>query len=238
MANSKNTIQQIPLNGTLNMNTLKTDVKQFEGYNEKNSTVFGGTLSPFYSKKTEIAPTDDTLTIYNSKGDYYTFYDRDDGTTGIKSTDSNINGKKISTFTKLQELDVPEDCLYAAQLGEYLCYISSDLNCYVNGKVVTKLDNVGTTIYSAYIRLLPQSNNIEDFITFIVCGSSKYSGYFYNTMDKRAPNLSKGFTTSSGVDSQCVITCGFNDIVKRIVHVYIVSEYGLISKDDTKPLIY
>lgn len=238
MANSKNTIQQIPLNGTLNMNTLKTDVKQFEGYNEKNSTVFGGTLSPFYSKKTEIAPTDDTLTIYNSKGDYYTFYDRDDGTTGIKSTDSNINGKKISTFTKLQELDVPEDCLYAAQLGEYLCYISSDLKCYVNGRAVAILDNVGTTIYSAYIRLLPQPIDGEDFITFIVCGNKVCSGYFYNTRDKIEPIFSKNFTISSGVDSQCIITCGFENGIRYAIHVYIVSKYGLISKDDTKPIVY
>ena len=43
MANSKNTIQNIPLAAPLNMNMLKTEVKQFNGYNEKNSTVFGGT---------------------------------------------------------------------------------------------------------------------------------------------------------------------------------------------------
>ena len=48
MANAKNTIQNIPLNGLLNLNTLKTDVKQFQGFNEKNSTVYGGELAPLY----------------------------------------------------------------------------------------------------------------------------------------------------------------------------------------------
>lgn len=67
MANSKNTIQKIPLDGTLNMNTLKTEVKQFEGFNEKNSTVFGGTLSPFFDKTSKIGSTDD-MYLYNSKG--------------------------------------------------------------------------------------------------------------------------------------------------------------------------
>lgn len=50
MANAKNTIQNIPLIGNLNLNTLKTDVSQFEGFNEKNSTIFGGELAPFYKK--------------------------------------------------------------------------------------------------------------------------------------------------------------------------------------------
>ena len=48
MANAKNTIQNIPLVGNLNLNTLKTDVSQFQGFNNKNSTVFGGELSPLY----------------------------------------------------------------------------------------------------------------------------------------------------------------------------------------------
>lgn len=67
MANSKNTIQKIPLNGTLNMNVLKTEVKQFEGFNEKNSTVFGGTLSPFFDKTSKVGSTD-AMYLYNSKG--------------------------------------------------------------------------------------------------------------------------------------------------------------------------
>ena len=64
MANSKNTIQNIPLTAPLNMNMLKTEVKQFNGYNEKNSTVFGGTLSPLYDKN-QACSVHRILTLYS-----------------------------------------------------------------------------------------------------------------------------------------------------------------------------
>lgn len=73
MANSKNTIQNIPLTGPLCLNTLKTDVTQFEGYNEKNSTVFGGELTPIRSKETTLGNKDSTYTIFNSKGEPFNF---------------------------------------------------------------------------------------------------------------------------------------------------------------------
>lgn len=69
MANSKNTIQNIPLTGELCLNTLKTDVKQFEGYNEKNTTVFGGELTNIRSKKSVSYTDYKTKHLHNSKGD-------------------------------------------------------------------------------------------------------------------------------------------------------------------------
>ena len=88
MANAKNTIQNISLTGTLNLNTLKTDVKQFQGYNEKNSTVFGGELGPLWEMDIPVPPVyyDDTnppigvplnwtkdmqYPLFNSKGDCF-----------------------------------------------------------------------------------------------------------------------------------------------------------------------
>lgn len=76
MANSKNTIQNIPLTGQLCLNTLKTDVTQFEGYNEKNTTVFGGELTPLWKKKSEITSERESYTIYNSKGHSFTIKPR------------------------------------------------------------------------------------------------------------------------------------------------------------------
>ena len=73
MANAKNTIQNIPLTGLLNLNTLKTDVKQFQDYNEKNSTVFGGELSPIWKATTRV-PSVNSLAhypVYNSKGECF-----------------------------------------------------------------------------------------------------------------------------------------------------------------------
>ena len=72
MANSKNTIQNIPLEGELCMNSLKTEVKPFAGYNEKNTTFYGGTLSPIYDKTTELFDKNNSYTVFNSKGVPYT----------------------------------------------------------------------------------------------------------------------------------------------------------------------
>ena len=80
MANAKNTIQNIPLTGLLNLNTLKTDVKQFQDYNEKNSTVFGGELGPMWDSTVDIPVPDNNIygwkkeyqfPFYNSKGECY-----------------------------------------------------------------------------------------------------------------------------------------------------------------------
>ena len=86
MANGKNDIQQIPLTGTLNMNTLKTDVHQFEGYNEKNSTVFGGALSPIWDKETELYPTNKSYTTFNSNGEAITLLRNNDTSISIIKT--------------------------------------------------------------------------------------------------------------------------------------------------------
>ncbi len=72
MANSKNTIQNIPLEAELCMNALKTEVKPFKGYNEKNTTFYGGTLSPIYDKTTELFDKDNSYTFFNSKGEAFT----------------------------------------------------------------------------------------------------------------------------------------------------------------------
>ena len=87
MANAKNTIQNIPLTGNLNLNKLKTDVASFEGYNEKNTTVFGGELTNIYTKETELGNKDTTYTIFNSKGEPFTIknkalYDKDNNNLG------------------------------------------------------------------------------------------------------------------------------------------------------------
>lgn len=122
MANSKNTIQKIPLNGTLNMNTLKTDVKQFEGFNEKNSTVFGGTLSPFFDKTTTLGNGVSSYTIFNSKGVPYTLTFSGPYFLLVK------NGKRVLyddiMSTKTETLDVPDDTISAAtDLAGNLIYV-------------------------------------------------------------------------------------------------------------------
>lgn len=48
MAN-KNSIQNINLEGTLNLNKYQSDIKQFDGFNEKNASIFGNVLTPFFN---------------------------------------------------------------------------------------------------------------------------------------------------------------------------------------------
>ena len=78
MANTKNTIQNISLTGPLCLNKLKTDVTQFEGYNEKNTTVFGGELvnirnktTTITNKETLITGKPNTYVLLNSKDDVF-----------------------------------------------------------------------------------------------------------------------------------------------------------------------
>ena len=124
MANSKNTIQKIPLNGTLNMNTLKTDVKQFEGFNEKNSTVFGGTLSPFFDKTTTLGNEDNSYTIFNSKGVPYTMTSDGSVFQLVKNGETVLSDKRIMS-TKTETLDVPDDTISAAtDLDGNLIYVT------------------------------------------------------------------------------------------------------------------
>lgn len=49
MAN-KNTIQNINFNGYLNLNKYKCEIKNFDGFNEKNASIFGGVLTPYFKQ--------------------------------------------------------------------------------------------------------------------------------------------------------------------------------------------
>ena len=111
------------MNGTLNMNTLKTDVKQFEGFNEKNSTVFGGTLSPFFDKTTTLGDEDSSYTIFNSKGIPYTLTSDGSVFQLVKNGEVVFDDKILST--KTETLDVPDDTVSAAtDLDGNLIYVT------------------------------------------------------------------------------------------------------------------
>lgn len=111
------------MNGTLNMNTLKTDVKQFEGFNEKNSTVFGGTLSPFFDKTTTLGNEDNSYTIFNSKGVPYTLTSDGSVFQLVKNEKTVLSDEIMST--KTETLDVPDDTVSAAtDLDGNLIYVT------------------------------------------------------------------------------------------------------------------
>ena len=113
MANSKAKIQNIPLTGSLNFNLLKTDISPFEGYNDKNSTVYGGTLGPFYDKKTDLM-----------EGKNYTFFGKSEDayTLKVDETDNLVylykNGTRISPkgsyIPHSKKLQLPSDAVWGS----------------------------------------------------------------------------------------------------------------------------
>lgn len=67
MANNTNLLQNIPLEGQVCLDRLDSEIRQFEGYREMNSTVNGDVLVPFH--KTEKI-TDKTLAFDDEGNDY------------------------------------------------------------------------------------------------------------------------------------------------------------------------
>lgn len=66
MAN-KNDVTRIPLDGLLNLNKYRSDITQFEGFNKKNSPIYGGVLSPLYGEKQTINENEKTILVNDDK---------------------------------------------------------------------------------------------------------------------------------------------------------------------------
>ena len=59
MANQKAKINDIPLlTRDLCLNVFDAEIKPYQGFRKNNAPFYGGTLSPFYSKKQSIAYPD------------------------------------------------------------------------------------------------------------------------------------------------------------------------------------
>ena len=67
MANTKSTQHEIPLNGGLNLNKFNAEIKPYEGFNERNSPMYGGCLSPLWIKEGESIST----SAISYEGHYY-----------------------------------------------------------------------------------------------------------------------------------------------------------------------
>lgn len=116
MANQKAQQIGIPFEAPINMNKNQTDIKQFVGYNDRNSPVYGGNLSPLYFKT--VANT--KKTIFDKDGNYYQL---DSGTTTklIKNgtttlmtvNSSGYSKEEIHNISTISSITVdPIDCDY------------------------------------------------------------------------------------------------------------------------------
>lgn len=53
MANQRNSLHSVPLNGDLNYSKLKTKVTDYNGFNDCNSPIYGDTITPFWKKSVD-----------------------------------------------------------------------------------------------------------------------------------------------------------------------------------------
>lgn len=67
MANNKAMKAQIPFNAPINMNLNDCEIKQFSGWNKKNSPIYSGCLSPFYKKTEKVMAN----SVFNTTGDRF-----------------------------------------------------------------------------------------------------------------------------------------------------------------------
>lgn len=174
MANSKNTIQNIPLEGALCLNALKTDVKQFQGYNEKNTTVYGGTLSPIYDKTTELFDKDTSYTVFNSKGEACTLY-KESGVCYLTypHQGSTISRSLTNCYTsKTEKLDVPNNTIVAAKLH--------------SGSVITVNKNEGVYIDGQYLDSFTFGHNLLSEYEAQIGGDFQDGGVIIGLMDNQS----------------------------------------------------
>ena len=100
MANQKAQQIGIPFEAPINMNKNQTDIKQFVGYNDRNSPVYGGNLSPLYFKTV----ANNKKTIFDKDGNYYQLDDSTgalikNGTTSLMTV--NTDGFKVSKVSDI-----------------------------------------------------------------------------------------------------------------------------------------
>ena len=140
MANSKNTIQNIPLAAPLNMNMLKTEVKQFNGYNEKNSTVFGGTLSPLYDKKSSLFSAQDSYTVFSNNSVPFSIV-KENNAIHIYKNNTRIPGIEGKYVTKTEKLNVPNDTVVAVKCPDGgVMYVNKSGKVIKDGTEVASFD--------------------------------------------------------------------------------------------------
>ena len=106
MAN-KNDVTRIPLDGLLNLNKYRSDITQFEGFNKKNSPIYGGVLSPLYGEKQTINENEKTVLVSDDK---YSLIKHDEYSSFLYKNGEFINSYVNANITK-KSIKVPYNIL-------------------------------------------------------------------------------------------------------------------------------
>lgn len=106
MAN-KNDVTRIPLDGLLNLNKYRSDITQFEGFNKKNSPIYGGVLSPLYEEKQTINENEKTVLVNDDK---YSLVKQNDNECHLYKNENYIKTYLNKNITK-ESIKVPYNIL-------------------------------------------------------------------------------------------------------------------------------
>lgn len=192
MANSKNTIQNIPLAAPLNMNMLKTEVKQFNGYNEKNSTVFGGTLSPLYDKKSSLFSAQDSYTVFNNNSVPFSIV-KEGGVIHLYKNNTRVPGIEGKYVTKTEKLNVPGDTVVAVKCPDGgVMSVNKSGKVIKDGTEVASFDINGLVEAQIWIKELEESSYYLDADTYVAAmnSSSCQVMFFAKKIDNSAEKSS------------------------------------------------
>lgn len=188
MANSKNTIQNIPLEGELCMNSLKTEVKPFAGYNEKNTTFYGGTLSPIYDKTTELFDKNNSYTVFNSKGVPYTLVWENDAIMLYKDNEllNRYKGRFVTESKKILDnvVNSSNTLAVAKMINGHTIAVTNENSVYVDD-VYVSLMNFFRVPLDAFIWKDPNTEN--GFFIGLVSIEGYVRIYYYDKIPSYDP---------------------------------------------------
>ena len=141
MANTKSTQHEVDLTSELNLNKFKVDIKNYNGFNSRNSPYYGGCLSPLYIK--DEGTVSENTQYYN--GHAYTVRPIEDTTQKGLYKDGTEIGRYARTGFVVQDINVEE----SGTLVDYY-----DTNAYIvdNGSNFTiKLGSNTLTKSGTYV---------------------------------------------------------------------------------------
>ena len=231
MAN-KNDVTRIPLDGLLNLNKYRSDITQFEGFNKKNSPIYGGVLSPLYEEKQTINENEKTVLVNNDK---YSLIKQNDRVSYLYK-----NGEFIQTYNNVnitkESIKVPYNILAFERDEENPNYI----DIFVEGARFYEIKryNINTSEFEDVISpniSIGKISKVEMRYGFIA---------FYNFDLKQITILRKGKDSSISIKWTWVaennlidkLTFTINKLKSTFDHEgqsrYILSYYGLQFDDN------
>ena len=97
--NPRSSKVNISLDGRLDLTRNKVDISQFTDFDEKNSPIYGNTLSPLYSKKV----ANENYAVFNSKGDKFTYINNI-----LYKNDVEVMKTKGNGYFSIKEVEEPK----------------------------------------------------------------------------------------------------------------------------------